>query len=64
MICQGVNNVNYFCNSTDEALFDYKKLRDLVDLFNLFQSLAFEEMEPIITGCQSYWQVQDNKHKI
>ena len=43
---------------------DHKKLRDSVDLFNVFQSLAFEEMEPIITGCQSFWQMQDNKHKI
>ena len=43
---------------------DHKKLRDSVDLFNVFQSLAFEEMEPIITGCQSYWQTQDNKRKI
>ena len=30
---------------------DYKKLRDSVDLFNFFPFLAFEEMEPIITGC-------------
>ena len=28
---------------------DHKKLRDSVDLLNLIQSLAFEEMEPIIT---------------
>ena len=30
---------------------DDKKLQDSFDLFNLFQSLVFEEMEPIITGC-------------
>ena len=28
---------------------DHKTLRDSVDLLNLIQSLAFEEMEPIIT---------------
>ena len=43
---------------------DHKKLRDSFDLFNVFQSLAFEEMEPIIMGGQSYWQIQDNKRKI
>ena len=41
---------------------DLKKLRDSVDLFNLFQSLGFEEMEPIITRCQSYWQMQDTRN--
>ena len=30
---------------------DHKKLRGSVDLFKLFQWLAFEEMERIITGC-------------
>ena len=30
---------------------DHKKLRDAVDLLNLTQTLASEEMEPIITGC-------------
>ena len=30
---------------------EHKKLRGSVDLFNLFQWLAFEEVEPIITGC-------------
>ena len=43
---------------------DHKKLHDSVDLFNAFQSLAFEEMEPLIMGGQSYWQIQDNKRKI
>ena len=44
--------------------YDHNKLRGSVDLFNLFQSLAFEDMERIITGCQSYWQIQDKKRKI
>ena len=43
---------------------DHRKLRGLVDLFNLFQWLAFEEMELIITGCESYWKILDNKRKI
>ena len=43
---------------------DHNKLRDSVGFFNLFQSLGFEEMEPIITGCQIYCQIQDNKRKI
>ena len=29
----------------------HKKLRGSVDLFNLFQSLVFEEMEAIIMSC-------------
>ena len=43
---------------------DHNKLRDSVGFFNLFQSLGFEQMEPIITGCQIYCQIQDNKRKI
>ena len=43
---------------------DHKKLHDSVDLFNVFQSLAFEEMEPLIMDGQSYWHIQDNKRKI
>ena len=40
---------------------DHKRLQDLVDVFNIFQSLAFEEMEPIITGCQSYYKSSKKK---
>ena len=34
---------------------DHKKLYSSVDLFKSFQSLAFEEMGPIKTGCP-YWR--------
>ena len=30
---------------------DHKKVRGSVGLFNFFQWLAFEEIEPIIIGC-------------
>ena len=34
---------------------DHKKSYSSVDLFKSFQSLAFEEMGPIKTGCP-YWR--------
>ena len=47
-------DVNYFLMVQMRRCSDHKKLHDSVDLFSVFHSLAFEQMEPIITGCQSY----------
>ena len=47
-------DVNYFLMVQIRRCSDHKKLHDSVHLFSVFHSLAFEEMEPIITGCQSY----------
>ena len=43
---------------------EHINFRSTVDLLNLFQWLAFEEMEPIVTDCQCYWQILQNKLKM
>lgn len=42
---------------------DRKILRGTVDQLNVSKRLAFEELEPIITGCQGCWQILENKLK-
>ena len=41
------DDVNCFIMVQMRVCYDHNKLCDSVDLFNLFQSLAFEDVEPI-----------------